>query len=133
MPRTDRSAENQRRRWDSNPRYRDAVHRFSRPALSTTQAPLPVNSTLHPSGTSAAEESGQDRTALLGERAAVDDRSMVEAGIGGDPVQAVARPGLGIGRAIDDAGNPRLDQGAGTHRARLERDVERTAFQPPGA
>jgi hypothetical protein len=30
----------QRRRRDSNPRYREAVHRFSRPALSTTQAPL---------------------------------------------------------------------------------------------
>jgi hypothetical protein len=30
----------QRRRWDSNPRYPDGVHRFSRPALSTTQAPL---------------------------------------------------------------------------------------------
>jgi hypothetical protein len=29
-----------RRRRDSNPRYREAVHRFSRPALSTTQAPL---------------------------------------------------------------------------------------------
>ena len=33
---------NQRRRWDSNPRYREAVHRFSRPALSTTQAPLRI-------------------------------------------------------------------------------------------
>ena len=33
-------ATDQRRRWDSNPRYREAVHRFSRPALSTTQAPL---------------------------------------------------------------------------------------------
>ena len=29
-----------RRRRDLNPRYRKAVHRFSRPALSTTQAPL---------------------------------------------------------------------------------------------
>ena len=29
-----------RRRWDSNPRNRRPVHRFSRPALSTTQAPL---------------------------------------------------------------------------------------------
>jgi hypothetical protein len=35
-----------RRRWDSNPRYRDAVHRFSRPALSTTQAPLPIGGRL---------------------------------------------------------------------------------------
>src|SRR5436190_20235692 len=34
------SNEDQRRRRDSNPRYREAVHRFSRPALSTTQAPL---------------------------------------------------------------------------------------------
>src|SRR5205807_6458118 len=33
----------QRRRWDSNPRYRKTVHRFSRPALSTTQAPLPIS------------------------------------------------------------------------------------------
>ena len=41
-PCRDRSSDvrRQRRRRDSNPRYRDAVHRFSRPALSTTQAPL---------------------------------------------------------------------------------------------
>ena len=31
---------NKRRRRDSNPRYPEGVHRFSRPALSTTQAPL---------------------------------------------------------------------------------------------
>src|SRR4051794_21845436 len=35
------SKADQRRRWDSNPRYPGGVHRFSRPALSTTQAPLP--------------------------------------------------------------------------------------------
>ena len=39
-----------RRRWDSNPRYRDAVHRFSRPALSTTQAPLPASSPVNSTG-----------------------------------------------------------------------------------
>ena len=57
---------------------------------------------------------------------------MVQARVGGDAVKRVASAGFGIGAAVDDERQPGLDDGAGTHRARLQGDIEEAVFQPPG-
>lgn len=40
------------------------------------------------------------------------------------------RPGLVVRRPIDDAGKPRMDNGAGAHEAWFERDHQNAAVQP---
>src|SRR5208282_4601498 len=98
------------RRWDSNPRYREAVHRFSRPALSTTQAPLRIawiHSIQFRRDTAILEEETEDFPTFLLHHTRRDRR------------------------AVNDASNSTLHNRPGAHGARLERDVKRAALQPP--
>ena len=49
-----------------------------------------------------------------------------------DVVHRVDGALLWVGRAIDEPADSRQHHRAGTHRAGLERDIERDRFQPPG-
>ena len=57
--------------------------------------------------------------------------AVIEARVCGDLVQGMTGAGLGIGAAVDDQRQPRLDNGPGTHRAGLQRHVQGTILQPP--
>ena len=57
--------------------------------------------------------------------------AMVEAVIAQEVKQRLDRPGLGIGRSIDNHRNAGLEDRPAAHDARLERHIQRTPFQPP--
>jgi ornithine carbamoyltransferase len=56
---------------------------------------------------------------------------VVQARIGGQLREGLARAELGVGGPIDDARDTRMEQGPGAHEARLERAVEHRAGKPP--
>src|SRR5579875_2373150 len=77
-----------------------------------------------------AEEGAHERTRALRLDAAGDRDAMVQARVGVERVQRLDRAALGIGAAVDEPTDPRLDGRADAHRTRLDRDVENRARQP---
>jgi hypothetical protein len=67
----------------------------------------------------------EDGGAVGGEDAGGDFHLVVEAGVGEDFEAGVDRAAFGIVGAVDEARDAGLDDGAGTHAARLDSDVER--------
>jgi len=80
-----------------------------------------------------AEELAEDGAAGLGEHAGADRHAVVEAGVVAQREQAAGGAGLGVGGAVDEAGDAGVDEGSGAHRAGLEGDVEGGAVDPPAA
>ena len=110
------------------------LHRFSKPALSATQAPLRgVFGDTRFTPSPILEELGEDRRALACEHAPAYLGSMVEPTIIHQAIEASARSRLGIARAIDDGREPRQNDRAGAHRARLQRHEHGAAVEPPVA
>ncbi len=70
------------------------------------------------------EEGLDDRGASGGEDTGGDLDLMVEARIGEDLEASTNRAALGVVGAIDQARDARLNDGAGTHAARLDGDIE---------
>ena len=66
------------------------------------------------------EEPREDRATFFTQEPRRDLGAVIEPGIRDEPVQAVAGPGLGIGRSIDDAGDSSLDDRSRAHRAGLQ-------------
>src|SRR5581483_2436454 len=99
----------ERREWDLNPRNPEA-QRFSRPSDSAALASLREGS-LGLRRRSSLSEKGPEEAAGLGFADAGDHgHVVVEAGIGGEVVEAAAGAGLGIGRPEhhrSDAGGQR--------------------------
>ncbi len=58
---------------------------------------------------------------------------MVQPGILAQLIQRPHRPGFGIRAAIDQPGDAGVDDRSGTHRAWLQRDIQRAIEQPPVA
>ena len=58
---------------------------------------------------------------------------MVQARVVAQGEQRASGAGLGVGGAVDEAGDAGVDEGAGAHRAGLEGDVEGGAVDPPAA
>ena len=57
---------------------------------------------------------------------------VVEPGVGAQLVERPARPGLGVGRAEDEASHPGGHEGPGAHRAGLECHHQGDVAEPPG-
>ena len=70
---------------------------------------------------------------MLGQHSRHGATAVIEARIAQQPVQAFDRARLGIDGAVNDERDSGLHHGAGTHRAGLERDIQRAVFQPPAS
>ncbi len=108
------------------------LFRFSRPALSTTQAPLRTNLWLA-SRSPGLEELREQSTTVFGQNTSGDFRPVIEPGVRHKSIEAIAGPRLGVFGPIDDTSNPTLNDRPGTHWTRFERDVESITFKPPRA
>jgi hypothetical protein len=80
-----------------------------------------------------AEEVAEHGAALVGEHAVLYLHAVVEARVVAQREQAAGGAGLGVGGAVDEAGDAGVDEGPGAHRARLEGDVEGGAVDSPAA
>src|ERR1700730_10904679 len=70
------------------------------------------------------EEGAEQLSTLAGKKAAGHLRAVIQARLPGNVEHASAGSGLWVAGAEDHARNPREDDGARTHRARLERVVD---------
>ena len=71
--------------------------------------------------------SGQQRAAFFGEDAFDDFDAVVERGMVHDGEHGAAGAGFGVAGGEDQAGDARVEDGAGAHGAGFERAVERAA------
>ncbi len=81
---------------------------------------------------SVAEEVAEQLATLLGTHAPDDLDLVVQTRIPWDVVQRADRTRLGVVRSEDHSVETGQHQRAGTHRARLEGDVQAASIQPPG-
>src|SRR5258705_5827889 len=79
----------------------------------------------------ASEKGLEERPALLGQRAGLHFRPVVEPQVLGHHRERPARAGLGVTRPVDQPRNAREDDRAGAHVAGLERDVDRGVVEAP--
>ena len=79
--------------------------------------------------TAFAEESLYQLTALVGTDPACYGSPVVEALVGGDPVERRHGATLGVGSAVDDSGNPGPDSGTCAHAAGLDGYKEGASVQ----
>ena len=86
-----------------------------------------------PLAAGAGEEVAQQLACFSACSAGHDRRAMVEPWIAAHLVQADDRAGLRVGGAEHHPADAGVDERAGTHHARLERDVQRAVEQPPVA
>lgn len=79
----------------------------------------------------ASSEKGLEKgNGVGGEDAGSDFDAVIEDGMGEDLKVGADRAGLGIVRAVNEAGNAGLNHCAGTHAARLKGDVENGVRKP---
>ncbi len=90
----------------------------ARDSLLTLRAKLP-------------EESAQAVRAVLGEHAARNRESVVQTRVLADREERRDRAALRVVAAVHDAADAGVDEGAGAHRAGLERDVGDDVLEPP--
>lgn len=74
-----------------------------------------------------AKEVCEQRPALFREQAGDDFDLVVKLGVVHDAENRAAGAGFGVGGRVDEAGDARVQDGAGAHGARFERDVEGAA------
>ena len=77
------------------------------------------------------EELHEDSPAFRLEDASRDVQPVVEAGIADEVAERSDESRLRVRSAVDEARQAREDDRARAHRARLERDVQRAACEPP--
>ena len=75
------------------------------------------------------EKALQALAALVGEEAMFERERVVQDAVDADAVPRTNGASLGVVTPVDDANDPCVDEGAGAHRAGLERDVEGGAGQ----
>jgi hypothetical protein len=75
-----------------------------------------------------AEEVGEEGAALFGEEAGDDLDFVVELGVVHDGEDGAAGAGFGVGCGVDEARDASMEDGAGTHGAGFEGDVEGAAL-----
>ena len=75
------------------------------------------------------EELAQQCPALVGQHAGADLRPVVQARLGKQIEHRSSRAALRVGRAVDDAVQPRVQDGAGAHGTGLQRGDQRAAIQ----
>ncbi len=80
--------------------------------------------------TALAKKSLEQRAAWRLEHAALDACSVIQTWLGKEIDDRSRRAGLQVGGTEHDARQPRMEHGAGTHRARLERDEKLAAVEP---
>ena len=76
------------------------------------------------------EEGLQHRGALLRQHPALHQRAMVQPRFGEEIEHRTGCTGLGIGRAVHDARQPRMQHCPRAHRARFQRDEQLAAIEP---
>ena len=79
------------------------------------------------------EERFQSRCTLDREDSGHDLEAVVEPQVSADLEEGFEGTCFGVGRAEDDAGNARIDEGTCAHGARLKRDEYRAALEAPMA
>ena len=98
-----------------------------------TKAIMAVHIYGHPCDMDPISEIARRHHLYVVEDAADHGRAVIQAGIVGDLVERAAGAGLGVVGAVNHCGDAGLDDGAGAHGAGLQRDVQRTIEEPPGA
>jgi hypothetical protein len=78
---------------------------------------------------SGAEEVGEERAALFGEKAGGDFDFVVELGMVHDGEDGAAGSGFGVGCGVNEASNARVENGSGAHGAGFECGVEGAVFE----
>ena len=88
---------------------------------------------LLPAGPLDGEKLLQNLPALLLQHSAEHGATVIQPRVVRDGVERMARPPLRIGRSVDDAGDPGLDDCPRTHRAGFQGGVKSAVGQPPGS
>src|SRR5579885_250054 len=128
--------QHERRGGDSNPRCREGTHDFESCRFNRAHAPLRAGCLPQPRGGAkprappCAEEGAHERARALRLDAAGHRDAVVQTRVGVECVQRLDRTALGIGAAVDEPADPRLDRRPHAHRTGLDGDVEDGTRQP---